>query len=163
MASSTSRAWVVAASLGTVEALKDQMGFCRWNYNIRSMHQNAKNKASLFSQQTKKYSSSSSPRLSAVVSSCKDGEEKAKHAEDSLRKVIMIHPVPSEDAWVVSGLDALALPFYRKPTGRPKKVRRKGDDEARNPSTVGRSNNCLFKSGHVLSELADEVGQIPAA
>ncbi|KAK3016804.1 hypothetical protein RJ639_007423 [Escallonia herrerae] len=139
--SSGSRAWIAAASVGLVEALKDQ-GFCRWNhtirsiqhharsnlrsfsqtkklsssssavvasrlrdekakraeeslrtvmwnYNIRSMHQKAKNKASLFSQQTKKYSSSS--RLSAVlVSSCKVGEEKAKQDEDSLRKVMYL-------------------------------------------------------------------------
>ncbi|KAK2985923.1 hypothetical protein RJ640_008139 [Escallonia rubra] len=80
--SSGSRAWIAAASVGLVEALKDQ-GFCRWNHTIRSIHHHAKSNLRSFSQ-TKKLSSSSS----AVVAS-RLRDEKAKRAEESLRTVII--------------------------------------------------------------------------
>ncbi|XP_028122455.1 uncharacterized protein LOC114319626 [Camellia sinensis] len=71
--SSTSRAWIVAASVGAVEALKDQ-GFCRWNYTVRSMQQHGK----------------TSLRSSAVVSRKVRGEKKAKQSEESVRKVMYL-------------------------------------------------------------------------
>ena len=52
----------------------------------------------------------------------------------------MIHPVPGEHDWVQTGMDAIAPPFYRKQTGRPKKLRRKGADEPINPYKVSRRN-----------------------
>ncbi|PSS05763.1 Kallikrein-15 like [Actinidia chinensis var. chinensis] len=82
-----SRTWIVAASLGAVEALKDQ-GFCRWNNTIRSVHQHAKANHRSFSQANNKLSSPSSSS-SAMVSS-KLMEEKAKQSEESLRKVMYL-------------------------------------------------------------------------
>ncbi|KAJ4729903.1 Wound-responsive family protein [Melia azedarach] len=84
--SSSSRAWVVAASVAAVEALKDQ-GFCRWNYTIRSLHQHAKNNIRSVSQSSKKLSSSSP----AVVSNKVIREQlKAKQSEESLRTVMYL-------------------------------------------------------------------------
>ena len=39
--SSVARSYFVAASMGTVEALKD-LGFARWNHTIRSLNQQIK-------------------------------------------------------------------------------------------------------------------------
>ncbi|XP_041003232.1 uncharacterized protein LOC121248742 [Juglans microcarpa x Juglans regia] len=81
--SSTSRA-IVAASVGVVEAMKDQMGICRWNYIIRSAQQNTKNHLRSLSQ-AKNLSSSTS----AVVSS-KARDQKMKKSEESLRTVMYL-------------------------------------------------------------------------
>ncbi|KAI4363808.1 hypothetical protein MLD38_019980 [Melastoma candidum] len=76
------RAWIAAASVWAVEALKDQ-GFCRWNYTLRSIHQHAKANAGSFSQGKKL--SRSSP---AAVS--QQADWKAREAEESLRKVMYL-------------------------------------------------------------------------
>ncbi|KAJ7948244.1 Wound-responsive family protein [Quillaja saponaria] len=81
--SSASRAWVVAASVGVVEALKDQ-GVCRWNYTLRSAQQYAKNHVRSISQ-AKKLSSSSSAMISNKLK-----DEKAKQSEESLRTVMYL-------------------------------------------------------------------------
>ncbi|KAL6143798.1 hypothetical protein ACLB2K_054493 [Fragaria x ananassa] len=78
------RAWIVAASVGVVEALKDQ-GICRWNYTMKLMQQQAKTHLRSYSQAHSKLSSSSS----ALVSS-KLIDDKAKHSEESLRKVMYL-------------------------------------------------------------------------
>ncbi|XP_043689260.1 uncharacterized protein LOC122640169 [Telopea speciosissima] len=82
--SSTSRAWIVAASVGVVEALKDQ-GFCRWNYTFRSLHQHAKNNYGSLSQ-TNRFPSSAMAMSKKVVLS----DEKMKQSEESLRKVMYL-------------------------------------------------------------------------
>ncbi|XP_010256714.1 PREDICTED: uncharacterized protein LOC104597027 [Nelumbo nucifera] len=82
--SSTSRAWTVAASIGAVEVLKDQ-GFCRWNYALRCLHHHTKNNMGSFSQ-AKKISSSMAP----VSKKLMIDQQKMKHSEESLRKVMYL-------------------------------------------------------------------------
>ncbi|KAI3787356.1 hypothetical protein L1987_41775 [Smallanthus sonchifolius] len=81
--SSRTRTWMVAGTVGLVEALKDQ-GFARWNYTIRAIHHHAKSNLRSISQ-TKKLSSP------AIMASNSAGiEEKAKQSEESLRKVMYL-------------------------------------------------------------------------
>nr|GMC47528.1 2-nonaprenyl-3-methyl-6-methoxy-1,4-benzoquinol hydroxylase [Ipomoea batatas] len=90
--SSGSRAWIVAASMGAVEALKDQ-GFARWNYALRMIQQHAKSNLRPYSQATRLSSPSS-----ALVSG-KIREDKLKRAEESLRTTIMSS---GSRAWIVA-------------------------------------------------------------
>ncbi|KAK4398427.1 UNVERIFIED_CONTAM: hypothetical protein Sradi_6063300 [Sesamum radiatum] len=82
--SSGSRAWLVAASIGAVEALKDQ-GFCRWNYALRLLQQHAKNNLRSYSTQGQKLCGSSSAMISNKMR-----EENLKQSEESLRKVMYL-------------------------------------------------------------------------
>ncbi|KAE8650166.1 hypothetical protein Csa_011372 [Cucumis sativus] len=75
--SAVCRAWFVAASIGAVEALKDQ-GVCRWNNVIKSLQQHGKTKVRSY-YQAKKLSASSS---SAIANQIK------KSREDKMRKVM---------------------------------------------------------------------------
>ncbi|KAJ0054587.1 hypothetical protein Pint_02149 [Pistacia integerrima] len=81
--SAKGKAWIVTASIGAVEALKDQ-GFARWNYPIRSVKKHAETNLRALAQ-AKKLSSSSS-----VMASNKVRDEKMKVAEESLRKVMYL-------------------------------------------------------------------------
>ncbi|XP_027342884.1 uncharacterized protein LOC113855440 [Abrus precatorius] len=81
--SSSSRAWSVAASVGVVEALKDQ-GLCRWNSAFKSAQRRVQSHVRSLSQ-AKKLSSSSS----AILSNRLNGE-KVKQSEESLRTVMYL-------------------------------------------------------------------------
>ncbi|KAI3879088.1 hypothetical protein MKW92_045980 [Papaver armeniacum] len=88
---STSKAWMVAVSVGVVEALKDQAGMCRWNYALRSIHQYTKNRVkSSISQAT---SSSSVPASSLIpdqIMMKQQRHQEMKKSEESLRTVMYL-------------------------------------------------------------------------
>ena len=92
--SSSNKGWIVAASIGTVEALKDQ-GICRWNYGFRSFQQHA-NKSNIKSHSQAKrsnFSSQSSATSSSAGGSKNmvgDGERSVKQSEESLRTVMYL-------------------------------------------------------------------------
>ncbi|XP_052178660.1 uncharacterized protein LOC127792253 [Diospyros lotus] len=86
--SSTSKAWIVAASVGAVEALKDQ-GFCRWNYTIRSMHHHAKAKLARSFSPASSLSSSSSP-ASSNSRSVRGEKANKQSEEESVRKLMYL-------------------------------------------------------------------------
>ncbi|XP_020255147.1 uncharacterized protein LOC109832120 [Asparagus officinalis] len=89
MATSVSRAsWIVAASVGAVEALKDQGGACRWNYVLRSLHQHAKSNIGSSSQVRRKLPASASSSIDKLREERR--QEKARQSEESLRKVMYL-------------------------------------------------------------------------
>ncbi|XP_072970565.1 uncharacterized protein [Typha angustifolia] len=82
MGSASKASLLIAASVGAVEALKDQAGLCRWNYAIRSLNQRAK--------RSTMGSLSQSKRMSSAVDRRKGVDEQAKKAEESLRTVMYL-------------------------------------------------------------------------
>ncbi|KAL3848909.1 hypothetical protein ACJIZ3_010791 [Penstemon smallii] len=82
---------IVAASMGAVEALKDQFGFCRWNYALRSTHHLAKkNMITSFSKAKQNLFLPESSAVAVISNNFKGNDEKAKMAEESLRKVMYL-------------------------------------------------------------------------
>ncbi|CAN1220509.1 hypothetical protein LINPERPRIM_LOCUS1922 [Linum perenne] len=86
--SSASKAWGVAASIGAVEALKDQLGFCRWNHLIRSAQQYARNNGRAISR-AKQQHSSSTPATADFQGLGRVGM-KGSETEDGVRTVLFL-------------------------------------------------------------------------
>ncbi|XVE80233.1 hypothetical protein DITRI_Ditri14bG0123300 [Diplodiscus trichospermus] len=83
--SSSTRAWIAAASIGAVEALKEYQGICRWNYGFRSIQQHAK------ASQAKKISVPSSSAAAAALSKKLMGDdENMTKSDESLRTVMYL-------------------------------------------------------------------------
>ncbi|XP_030549713.1 uncharacterized protein LOC115754725 [Rhodamnia argentea] len=76
--SSAGKAWIVAASIAAVEALKDQ-GFARWNYAMRSAHQHAKSNLRSYSQAKKLSSPSSSAAVARGLKRLEESHGKIMH------------------------------------------------------------------------------------
>jgi mevalonate pyrophosphate decarboxylase len=74
--------WAAAMSVGTVEALKDQAGLCRWNYAFRQAAQRARRPAGASGPG----SSASSGCAAAAVAA----RRKAKQQEEELRTVMYL-------------------------------------------------------------------------
>ncbi|EHA8588860.1 hypothetical protein COCNU_scaffold006919G000010 [Cocos nucifera] len=88
MRSASKASLIVAASMGAVEALKDQAGLCRWNCAIRSLNQQAKNSIGSFSQARRMPSSSTAIERRKRMEGT---DEKAKRSEEALRTVMYLY------------------------------------------------------------------------
>lgn len=81
-------AWIVAASIGAVEALKDQ-GFARWNYALRSLHHYAKTNLPASNTSARRFSTAPAASAAAISG------EKFRKTEESLNKVMGLSWGPS--------------------------------------------------------------------
>ncbi|OWM81209.1 hypothetical protein CDL15_Pgr007240 [Punica granatum] len=90
------KVWTIAVSIGTVEAMKDQAGFCRWNYPLRILHQHAENRAIQFLYWTQRllFNTCSPTSRSSWLSSSDEfldttaRGEKVRRSQDSMRRVL---------------------------------------------------------------------------
>ncbi|KAL8159732.1 hypothetical protein V2J09_001269 [Rumex salicifolius] len=82
-----SKAWTVAATMAAVEALKDQLGFCRWNHTLTSLHHHARSNLKSLAQDAKKFSPASRSSSAAVIAS---RVRQTQKSEESMRTVMQL-------------------------------------------------------------------------
>ncbi|KAK9209374.1 hypothetical protein WN944_001740 [Citrus x changshan-huyou] len=114
MRAAARKAWFVAASIGAVEALKDQVGICRWNFIIRSVHQHAKNNLRSSLNQANK-AISSSPASREIYNS-NNFYNKAKKPEEKVKRVMDLSCWGPRKAWIVA-LSVGALEAFKDQAG----------------------------------------------
>lgn len=89
MGSAGRKAWIVATSMGAVEASKDQLGFCRWNYALRLLQQYAKTNLIVINIPPHNLSTPPPPPSTCSTSSnALERRDKVKKTEDSLNRVM---------------------------------------------------------------------------
>ncbi|RLM65406.1 uncharacterized protein C2845_PM16G21120 [Panicum miliaceum] len=79
--------WAAAMSVGTVEALKDQVGLCRWNHAFRSVQQRARGAAAGGSGSGSGGNARALPSGAAAAAAAR---RKARQQEEELRTVMYI-------------------------------------------------------------------------